>query len=185
MQLNKKEDKNNPLEKGRTMVNLPMGCFSNLPPDFSAFGDNALNATQSGLPNKGYGCDNEDPPLIRIDLLLSAYDHPAKDCFPISESKHVTNINNMLPYSSSYRYYLIKSVRSNIPNIHINVNIPHIDFCFHVQRSTHTIGSYVVVNPSGKKWADIAFIAPTLHANNLLEIDTDSEENCFLILPNI
>jgi hypothetical protein len=35
------------------------------------------------------------------------------------------------------------------------------------------------------KLGDVAFIAPTLHANNLLEIDFDSEESCFIILPNI
>jgi len=47
MQLNKKEDKHNPLEKGRcgAMVNLPLGCFLNLLPDFLAFGNNALNTT--------------------------------------------------------------------------------------------------------------------------------------------
>jgi hypothetical protein len=32
--------------------------------------------------------------------------------------------------------------------------------------------------------ADLAFLAPTLHANNLLEIGVDSEYNSFLILPN-
>ena len=91
----------------------------------------------------------------------------------------------MLSYSSSYRHHLITNIRSNIPNGNININIPHIDFCYHVQISTDNIGSYVVVIPSGKNWADIAFLAPTLHANNLLEIGFDYEENCFLILPNI
>jgi len=91
----------------------------------------------------------------------------------------------MLPYSSIYREYLIKDIRSNIPRIHINVNISYIVFCFHVQRSTYIIGSYIVVNPSGQTWVNIAFIAQTLHANNLLEIGVDYEENCFLILLNI
>ena len=75
MQLNKKEDKHNPLKNGRcgAMVNLPAGCFSNLPPDYSAFGKNALNIAQPGFPNKGYSCDNQDPPLnmdrfIAVDL---------------------------------------------------------------------------------------------------------------------
>ena len=117
--------------------------------------------------------------------MLSNYSHLAKDCFPISESKHVININIILPYSSSYREYLIKDIRSNVPNIHINVNIKHINFCFHIQRSTYTIGSYIVVNPSGQNWADIAFIASTLHANNLFEVGDNYEENCFLILPYI
>jgi len=105
-----------------------------------------------------------------------------KIVFPISESKHVTIISSMLPYCLSHREYLIKDIRSNISNIHINVNIPHIDICFHVQRSTYTICSYFVVNPSGQNWADKACIAPTLHANNLFEIGVDSEENCLLIL---
>jgi len=83
----------------------------------------------------------------------------------------------MLPYSSSYRKYLIEDIQSNLPNIHVNINIPYIDFCFHVQRSTDNLGSYIVANPSGQNWADIAFIAPTLYANNLLEIGVDSEEN--------
>jgi len=36
-----------------------------------------------------------------------------------------------------------------------------------------------------KKWVDIAFLAPTLCANNLLEIEVDSEENSFYTLPNV
>jgi len=54
MQLNKKEDEHNPLKNGRfgSMVNLPVGCFSNLPPDYSSFGNNALNTTQAGFPSK-------------------------------------------------------------------------------------------------------------------------------------
>ena len=31
----------------------------------------------------------------------------------------------------------------------------------------------------------MAFLAPTLHAKNLLEIGVDSEGNYFLILPNV
>ena len=91
----------------------------------------------------------------------------------------------MLPYSSSYRNYPIEDIRSNLSNIHININIPHIYFCFDIQKSTDNIGSYIVVNPSGQSWADIPFLAPTLCANNLLEIGVDSEENCFLTLPYV
>ena len=58
-------------------------------------------------------------------------------------------------------------------------------FCFDIQKSTDNIGSYIVVNPSGQNWADIAFLAPTLCANNLLEIGVDFEENCFLTLPYV
>jgi Icc-related predicted phosphoesterase len=50
------------------------------------------------------------------------------------------------------------------------VNIPHIHFCIDIQKSTDNIGSYIVVNPSEENWVDIAFLAPTLCANNLLEI---------------
>jgi hypothetical protein len=132
------------------MEYLPVSCFSNLPPDYSAFGNNAWNITQLGFSNKGYRCDNQDPPLIWIDSLRSAYNHPAKDCFPISESKHVTIIINILPYSSSYRKYQIEYIRSNLPNIHININIPHIIFCFDIQKSIDNIDSYIVVNPSGQ-----------------------------------
>ena len=167
------------------MVNFLVGCFTNLSPDFSAFGNNTMITTQPVFLNKGYRCDNKDPPLIWIDSLRSSYNHLAKDCFPISESKHATILNNIVPSSSSYREYLIKDIRSNIPNININVNIPRIDFRFHFQNSKYYIGSYIVVNPSGPNWANIAFIAPTLHANNLLEIGVDSEENCILILPYI
>jgi hypothetical protein len=168
MQVNKKEYEHNPLKNSRcgAVVNFPVGCFSNLPLNYTEFGNNALNTTQPGFPNRGYRCDNLDPPLIWIDSLRSTYNHLAKDCFPISESKHVTIINNMLPYSSSYRKHLIKHIRSYLPNIHININIPHINFCFDVQRSTDNIGSYIVVNPSEQNWADIAFLAPTLCANN-------------------
>ena len=167
------------------MVNLPVGCFSNLPPDYSAFGNNALNKAQPGFPNKGYRCDNQDPPLIWIDSLRSTYIHLAKGCFPTSESRHITIISSMLPYSSSYRNYLIDDIRSNLPNIHINMNIPNIPFCIDIQKSTKNIGSYIVVNPSGENWPDIAFLAPTLCANNLLEIGVDSEENCFLTLTDV
>jgi hypothetical protein len=65
------------------------------------------------------------------------------------------------------------------------MNIPHIHFCIDIQRSIENPGSYIVVNPSGDNWADIAFLAPTLCANNLLEIGVDSEENCFLTLPDL
>jgi hypothetical protein len=42
------------------------------------------------------------------------------------------------------------------------------------------------MNPSVENGADLAFLAPTLQANNLLEIGEDSKENCFLILiPNV
>ena len=64
------------------------------------------------------------------------------------------------------------------------MNIPHIHFCIDIQRSIENTCSYIVVNPSGDNWADIAFLAPTLCANNLLEIGVDSEENCFLTLPD-
>ncbi len=186
MELNKKEDEHNPLKNGRcgAMVNLPVGSFPNLPPDYSAFGNNALNTAQPGFSNKGYRCDNQDPPLIWIDSLRSTYNHPAKDCFPTSESRHITIISSMLTYSTSYRNYLINNIRSNIPNIHINMNIPHMHFCIDIQKSTENIGSYIVDNPSGDKWPDIAFFAPTLCANNLLEIGVYSEENCFLTLPD-
>ncbi len=91
----------------------------------------------------------------------------------------------MLPYSSNYRNYLIEDIRSNLPNIHIKINIPQINFCFDIQKSSDIIGSYIVVNPSGQNWADIAFLAPTLCANKLLEIVVDSERNCFLTLPDV
>jgi hypothetical protein len=78
---------------------------------------------------------------------------------------------------SSYKEYLIKDNLSNIPNIHINIYVPNIDFTFHIKRSTNSIGSYIVMNPaSGKNGADLAFLAPTLRANNLLEIGVDFEE---------
>ena len=53
MQLNKKEDEHTPLKNGRcgAMVNLPVGSFSNLLRDYSAFGNNALNTAQLGCPN--------------------------------------------------------------------------------------------------------------------------------------
>jgi hypothetical protein len=187
MHLNKKEDEHNPLKNGRcgAMVNLPDGCFSNLPPDYYAFGNYALNTTQPGFPNKGYICDNQDPPLIWIYSLRSTYIHIAEDCFPTSKSKHVTIINSIdnsnKPsntsniYSSSYRNYLIEDIRSNLPNIHMDINIQHINFCFVIQKSTDNIGSYNVVNPSGQNWANIAFLAPTLCANDLFEIGVDFE----------
>jgi hypothetical protein len=75
---------------------------------------------------------------------------PAKGWFPTIESKHVTIIRSMLPYSSSYRKYLIEDIRSSLPNIHININIPHMNFCFDIQKSTDNIGSYIIVNPSGQ-----------------------------------
>ena len=56
------------------------------------------------------------------------------------------------------------------------MNIPHINFCIDIQKSTKNIGSYIVVNPSGENCVDIAFLAPTLCANNLLEIGVDFEE---------
>jgi hypothetical protein len=62
-----KKDEHNPLKNGRcgALVILPGGCFSNLPPNYSAFGNNALNKThQLGFTNKGHRCDNQDPPLI-------------------------------------------------------------------------------------------------------------------------
>jgi hypothetical protein len=153
MHSNKKEGKHNPLEKGKcgAMVDLLVGCFTNLLPNFSAFGNNALNTAQPSFLNKGNRCDNEYPRLIIWKYsLCSTYDHSAKDRFLISESKHVTIINIMLPYSLSYKEYLVKDIRLTIPNIHISVNIPLIDFCFHVKRSTYIIGSYIVVNPSGQ-----------------------------------
>ncbi len=61
----------------------------------------------------------------------------------------------------------------------------HIDWWFHVHKSIDIIGSYIVVNPSGQNLADIAFIAPALHANNLLKIGVESEVKCFFILPNM
>ena len=64
------------------------------------------------------------------------------------------------------------------------MNIQKIHFCIDIQKSTENIGSYIVVNPSGENWPDIAFLAPTLCANNLLEIRVDYEENCFLTLPD-
>jgi len=82
--------------------------------------------------------------------LRSTYNHLAKDCFPTNESKHVTIMSSMLPYSSSYRSYIIDDIRSNLPNIHININIPQIHFCFDIQESTYNIGLYIVVKPSGQ-----------------------------------
>ena len=162
------------------MVNLPVGWFSKLQLEFSTFGNSALNTARPGFPNKGYKCDNEDPPLIWIDTLRSTYNHPSKYCFLIGESKHVTIINNMLPYSSSYREHLIRDIRLSIPNIYINVNIPHIHFCLHVQRSKDVIGSYIVVNTSEQNWTDIALIASKIHANNLLQVGVDSKKIAFL-----
>ncbi len=91
----------------------------------------------------------------------------------------------MLPYSLSYRNYIIDDIRSNLPNIHINMNISHIHFCIDIKKSTDNLGLYIVVNPSGENWTDNVFLAPTLCANNLLEIGVDSEENCFLTLSDV
>ena len=104
----KQERRHNPLGKGGcdAMVNLPVGCFSNLPPDFSAFGNNALNTSQPGFPNKGYRCDNEHQPLIWIDSLCLTYNHHAKESFFINESKHIAIMNRMLSYPLSCREYL-------------------------------------------------------------------------------
>ncbi len=114
--------------------------------------------------------------------MRSTYNHPAKHCFLVSEAKHVIIIGSMLPYSSSYMEFWINGIRTNIPNIHNNIHVPDVGFAFHVQRSTDTPGSYIVVSPGGETWADMAFLAPNLHANNLLEIGVVFEENCFLIL---
>ncbi len=40
------------------------------------------------------------------------------------------------------------------------------------------------MNPSGENWAELAFLAPTLYVNDLLEIGTDAESNCFLTFSN-
>jgi hypothetical protein len=86
--IKQKEDEHNPLKNGRygAMVNLSVGCFSNLPPYYSAFGNNALNTTHPDFTNNGYRCDNQDPQLVWIDSLRSTYNHPSKDCFSTSES---------------------------------------------------------------------------------------------------
>jgi hypothetical protein len=129
------------------MVNLPIGCFSNLPFDFSAFGNNALlNTTNPGFPNKGYRCDDKDPSLIWMDSLRSTFNHPAKHCFPNSEARYVTIISSMLPYSSSYRDYLIKDIRSKIPNIHININGPDIEFMLQLRLNTYLTSSIHIDN---------------------------------------
>jgi len=65
------------------------------------------------------------------------------------------------------------------------MNIPRTLFCIDILKSTDNIGSYIVVNPSGENLADIDFLAPTLCANNLLEIGVDSEENCILTLLDV
>jgi hypothetical protein len=59
------------------------------------------------------------------------------------------------------------------------------NFYFDIQKSTNSIGSYIVVNPNGQNWADIACFPSTLCASNLLEIVVDSEEKCFLTLPDV
>lgn len=186
MQSNHDTDPHNPLPGGRcgALVNLPIGCFSNLPSDFRAFGNGILNNTQPGFPNNGLNCDNLDPPLIWADTLRSTYNHPAKNCFPVSERKHVTIISSMLPYSPTYREYLINDIRKNIPGIHIDNQIAYRPFCVHIQDSTEITNGYIVTNPSGNNWADIAFLTPTLMANDLLEIGVDNESNCFLVLPD-
>ena len=125
------------------------------------------------------------PATYMDDSLRSTFNHPAKHCFPNNEAGHVTIISSMLPYSLSYRDYFIKDIRSNILNMHMNIDVPYIDFTFHVQKSTDFIGSCIVMNPSGENWADLAFLVLTLHANNSLEIGMDSKESRFLILPNV
>ena len=65
------------------------------------------------------------------------------------------------------------------------MNIPHIHFCIDIQKWADNLGSYIVVNSSGDNWADITFLAPTICANNLLEIGVDFEENSFLTLPDV
>ena len=65
------------------------------------------------------------------------------------------------------------------------MNIPHIYFCIDIQKSTDNIGSNIVVNPSGQNWPDIAFLAPTPCANDVLEIGVDYEESCFLTLQDV
>ena len=67
----------------------------------------------------------------------------------------------------------------------MNMNIPRIHYCIDIQKSTDKLGAYIVINPSGDNRADIAFLAPTLCANNLLEIGVDSEEIRFLTLPDV
>ena len=103
-----------------------------------------------------------------MDSFRSTFNHLAKHYFPNSEARHVTIISSILPYSSSCRDYLIKDIRSNIPNIHTNINVPDIDFTFHVHRSKHPIGSYNWHEPKRNNWTDMAFLAPTLHTDNLL-----------------
>ena len=182
MQLNKSEDLHHPLTPGRcgAMVNLSIGCFSDLPKSFSAFGNAALNNAQPGFPNRGFGCDKLDPPLRWVDTLRSTYNHPAKHCFPESERMKVTIISSMLPYSSTYRSYLMNDIRKNQPHIHIDDNIETKAFCIDVQQPPDLAETYIVMNPSGENWAELAFLAPTLYVNDLLEIGTDAESNCFL-----
>ena len=117
MQFNKQEDKHFPLEKGRceAMVNSPIGCFSNLPYNFSAFGNNALNNAQSSFRSKGYICDNQDPPLIWMVSLRSTFNHPAKYCFPNSEARQVTIISSMLPYFRVTQNVLSKTTVQTFP----------------------------------------------------------------------
>jgi hypothetical protein len=54
-----KRRQNSPSRKGRcgAMVKLPVGYLLNLPADFSAFGNNALNSSQPSFSNKGYRCE--------------------------------------------------------------------------------------------------------------------------------
>jgi hypothetical protein len=186
MQLNKSDDLHHPLTPGRcgAMVNLLIGCFSDLPKKNSAFGNAALNDAQPGFPNKGYGCDKLDPPLRWVDTLRSTYNHPAKHCFPESERMKVTIISSMLPYSSTYRNYLMNDIRKNFPHIHIDDNIQTKAFCVDVQQPPDLAETYIVMNPSGENWAELAFLAPTLYVNDLLEIGTDAESNCFLTFSN-
>ena len=100
-----------------------------------------------------------------MDYLRSTCNHHSKYCFPNSEIRHATIMCSMLPYYSSNKEYLINDIRSNTPNIHININIPNIDFAFNVQRSTNFIGSYIVMNPIEENWTDMTILAPTILPN--------------------
>ncbi len=40
--------------------------------------------------------------------------------------------------------------------------------------------TYIVTNPSGENWVELALLASTLYVNDLLEIGTDAESHCFL-----
>jgi hypothetical protein len=79
-----------------------------------------------------------------MDSLRSTFNYQGKHCFLNSKAIHVTTFRRILPYSSSYKEHLIIDIRSNIPNVHTNINIPNIDFAIHAQISTNSIGSYIV-----------------------------------------